>query len=86
LHNNDSNKNEKSNQQEKSSSSSESGVREKDAWTQLLINYHNSVLSSWDFAIDVGANWLKAQARMWSPDYFRELYRQAREKHRSYNE
>lgn len=51
------------------SSSSESDVKEEDAWIQLLINYHKSVLSSWDFAIDVGANWLKAQAHMWSPEY-----------------
>jgi hypothetical protein len=70
----------------KLSSSSESDVKEEDAWIQLLINYHKSVLSSWDFAIDVGANWLKAQAHMWSPKYFRGLYRQTREKRRSYSE
>jgi hypothetical protein len=64
----------------------QSDVKEEDAWIQLLINYHKSVLSSWDFAIDVGANWLKAQAHMWSPEYFRGLYRQTREKHRSYSE
>jgi hypothetical protein len=79
-------KNEKGEKQEKLSSSSESDVKEEDAWIQLLINYHKSVLSSWDFAIDVGANWLKAQAHMWSPEYFRGLYRQTREKHRSYSE
>jgi hypothetical protein len=46
------------------SSSSESDVKEEDAWIQLLINHHKSVLSSWDFVIDVGANWLKAQAHI----------------------
>ncbi|HEV2877133.1 MAG TPA: hypothetical protein VGW09_07645 [Nitrososphaeraceae archaeon] len=63
----------------------QSDVKE-DAWIQLLINYHKFVLSSWDFAIDVGVNWLKAQAHVWSPEYFRGLYRQTREKHRSYSE
>jgi hypothetical protein len=71
LHNHGSiDKNEKGKKQEKLSSSSESDVKEEDAWIQLLINYHKSVLSSWDFAIDVGANWLKAQAHIWSPEYF----------------
>lgn len=68
---------------EQERSSSENVVKES-AWTQLLIDYHKAILSTWDFAIDVGANWLKAQARMWSPDYFRDLYRQTREKHRGY--
>lgn len=68
--------------QEQSSSSSKSNVEEEDAWTRLLIEYHKAILSTWDFAIDMGANWLKAQARMWSPDYFRGLYRQTKEKRR----
>jgi hypothetical protein len=63
--------------------SSDNAVQKDDAWTQLLFDYHKAILSTWDFAIDMGANWLKAQARMWSPDYFRALYRQTREKHRS---
>jgi hypothetical protein len=39
-------KNEKGKKQEKLSSSSESDVKEEDAWIQLLINHHKSVLSS----------------------------------------
>jgi hypothetical protein len=39
-------KNEKGKKQEKLSLSSESDVKEEDAWIQLLINYHKSVLSS----------------------------------------
>jgi hypothetical protein len=66
--------------QEQSSSSKSNVEEEEDAWTQLLIEYHKAILSTWDFAIDMGANWLKAQARMWSPDYFRDLYRQTKEK------
>ena len=53
-------KNEKGKKQEKLSSSSEGDVKEEDAWIQLLINYHGSVLSSWDFAIDVGAKLAKS--------------------------
>lgn len=68
-------------QREKQDQSSENIVKE-DAWTQLLIDYHKAILATWDFAIDMGANWLKAQASMWSPDYFRDLYRQTREKRR----
>ena len=68
-------------EKQEQSSSSKSNVEE-DAWTQLLIEYHKAILSTWDFAIDMGANWLKAQARMWSPDYFRGLYRQTKEKRR----
>jgi hypothetical protein len=51
-----------------------------DAWTNLLVGYNRAVLAAWDVVIDVGSDWLKAQASMWSPDYFRELYRQNREK------
>ncbi|CAN5217307.1 hypothetical protein BH18THE2_BH18THE2_07940 [soil metagenome] len=51
-----------------------------DAWTNLLEGYNRAVLAAWDVVIDVGSNWLKAQASMWSPDYFRELYRLNREK------
>jgi hypothetical protein len=69
-------------EKQEQSSSSKSNVEEEDAWTQLLIEYHKAILSTWDFAIDMGANWLKAQARMWSPDYFRGLYRQTKEKRR----
>jgi hypothetical protein len=65
-------------------SSSENIVQKGDAWGQLLIDYHSAILSTWDLAIDVGASWLKAQAHMWSPDYFRDLYRQTRERRRSY--
>ena len=54
-----------------------------DAWTNLLAGYNRAVLAAWDVVIDVGSNWLKAQASMWSPDYFRELYRQNREKRSS---
>jgi hypothetical protein len=63
--------------------SSDNAVQKDDAWTQLLFDYHKAILSTWDFAIDMGTNWLKTQAHMWSPDYFRALYRQTREKHRS---
>ena len=69
-------------EKQEQSSSSKSNVEEEDAWTQLLIEYHKAILSTWDFAIDMGANWLKAQARMWSLDYFRGLYRQTKEKRR----
>jgi hypothetical protein len=57
-------------------------MQKDDAWTKLLIDYHKATLSVWDFAIDLGATWLKAQASMWSPDYFRDLYRQTKEKRR----
>jgi hypothetical protein len=73
---------EKEKQEQSSSSKSNVEEEEDDAWTQLLIEYHKAILSTWDFAIDMGANWLKAQARMWSPDYFRGLYRQTKEKRR----
>jgi hypothetical protein len=63
--------------------SSDNVVQKDDAWTRLLIDYHKAILSAWDLAVDLGANWLKAQGRLWSPDYFRALYRQTREKHRS---
>ena len=34
-------------------------VVEGDAWTQLLIEYHKAILTAaWDFAIDLGTNWL----------------------------
>lgn len=63
--------------------SSDNVVQKGEDWTRLLVDYHKTILSAWDLAIDLGASWLKAQARMWSPDYFRELYRQTRERHRS---
>ena len=74
-------KDEKGEIQEKPSS--ENIVQKDDAWTQLLFDYHKAILSAWDLAIDVGTCWCKAQACMWSPDYFRAVYRQTREKHRS---
>ena len=61
-------------------SSPDNAVQKYDAWTRLLFDYHKAILSTWDFAIDMGANWLKAQARMWSPDYFRDLYRETKKK------
>jgi hypothetical protein len=75
-------KDEKGEIQEKSLS--ENIVQKDDAWTQLLFDYHMAILSVWDLAIDIGASWCKAQARMWSPDYLRDLYKQTRERRRSY--
>ena len=72
-------KDEERRKQEQLSSSSEDIVK-KDAWTGLLVDYHKATLSAWDFAIDLGATWLKAQAHLWSPDYFRDLYRETRKK------
>ena len=75
----------KTKMREKQEQSSSENVVNENAWTQLLVEYHKAILFTWDFAIDMGANWLKAQApRMWSPDYFRDLYRQTREKSRGY--
>jgi hypothetical protein len=75
-------KDEKGEIQEKSLS--EDIVQKDDAWTQLLFDYHRTILSVWDLAIDIGASWCKAQARMWSLDYLRDLYKQTRERRRSY--
>lgn len=75
-------KDEKGEIQEKSLS--ENIVQKDDAWTQLLFDYHRTILSVWDLAIDIGASWCKAQARMWSLDYLRDLYKQTRERRRSY--
>lgn len=68
---------------EKQEQPSDNVVQKDDAWTRLLIDYHKAILSAWVLTIDVGANWLKAQARMWSPDSLRALYRQTKEKGRS---
>ena len=66
-------KNDKMDIQERSPS--KNVVQKDDAWTQLLFDYHKAILSAWDLAIDMGTNWLKAQARMWSPDYYPVVWR-----------
>jgi hypothetical protein len=35
-------------EKQEQSSSSKSNVEEEDAWTQLLIEYHKAILSTWD--------------------------------------